>query len=80
MRAIYCDEGCPTPSLNCVIEGNKKYWSDNSIWNTQMTRKKPDEKIYQKGKPAKSEDVLIPCPWQLVIDQDLELDTLVVDG
>jgi hypothetical protein len=45
-----------------------------------MTRKLPNEDIYKKGIPSKGDDVLVPCVWQLVIDENLELDTLVIDG
>jgi G8 domain len=81
LRGVYCDETCPKPALGCTREGGDyRLWSDSSNWQFQNSRKLPNETMYGMGAPRKGDDILVPCPWKLKIDQDIELDTLVIDG
>jgi hypothetical protein len=80
MNAIYCDLTCPRPGLTCTRNNTQLRWSDATIWASQPAHKLPSQGQYQDGVPQSGDDVQIPCPWNLLIDQDITVGTLIIDG
>lgn len=81
MNGIYCDATCPTPNLFCVRDPTIVYtWSTASIWQNVAAHKLPSAKAYSLGVPSTGDDVFIECPWTIVIDQNITVGTLIIDG
>lgn len=58
-----------------------RLWTNVTQWGEGKYRKRPVEVNYSLGIPQPGDDVLIPCPWTLLIDiPNLDLATVTIDG